>query len=50
MSFFKVEIERDTQVFLKTAIERVCGSIDGLAGAVRDKKVEAKGSFEIKGG
>ncbi len=50
MAFFKVEIERDTQAFLKSLIERVCDSADGLAAAVRDKKIKAEGSFKLEGG
>lgn len=50
MSFFKVEIEHSTQVFLKSLIERVCNSADGLASSIRDKKIKAEGSFKLEGG
>lgn len=50
MGFFKVEVEHGTQVFLKSLVERVCGSVDGLSTAINNKKIEAKGSFELKGG
>ena len=50
MGLFKLEIHDDTQSFITGIVNRVCASVDLMTNTIRDKKIDAKGSFEIKGG